>query len=226
MRRFSAASKPKEIIGIDLGTTNSCVAVMEGKSYRVIENSEGARTTPSVVAFTAEKQMLVGAPAKRQAVQNPENTFFATKRLIGRRYDDPMTKKDMKMVPYKIVEGPNGTIPRGKLIFPAPLRFCVRRYAQWARSSFSWCFTFFFVYVHCRLLAAGDAWVESRGTKYSPSQIGAFVLQKMKSSAEDYLGQTVRSRLLVQEFAELVVLLHVFIGFHPSASFFAHTMTV
>jgi molecular chaperone DnaK len=133
-----------EIIGIDLGTTNSCVAVMEGKNVRVIENSEGSRTTPSVVAFTEDGERLVGTPAKRQAVQNPENTVFASKRLIGRRFDDPVTKKDMTMVPYKIING-----------------------------------------------KGGDAWVEVRGEKYSPSQIGAFVLTKMKETAEAYLGGTV-----------------------------------
>eukprot|EP00954_Amorphochlora_amoebiformis_P026880 1381974-Amorphochlora_amoeboformis.AAC.1 len=131
-----------EIIGIDLGTTNSCVAVMEGKNVRVIENSEGARTTPSFVAFT-EDSMLVGTPAKRQAVQNPENTVFASKRLIGRRFDDPMTKKDMELMPFKIVN------------------------------------------------KSGDAWIEARGKQYSPSQIGGFVLTKMKETAEDYLGKKV-----------------------------------
>src|SRR5271168_5009654 len=112
-----------KVIGIDLGTTNSCVAVMEGKASRVIENAEGARTTPSIVAITESGERLVGQPAKRQAVQNPECTFFATKRLIGRRYDDPMVQKDIKMVPYKIMRAPNG-----------------------------------------------DAWVECRGDRYSPSQ--------------------------------------------------------
>jgi len=135
-RNFSS-----EIIGIDLGTTNSCVAVMEGKTARVIENAEGARTTPSVVAFAEDGERLVGTPAKRQAVQNPENTVFAAKRLIGRRFDDPMTQKDKDMVPYKIVNG-----------------------------------------------KGGDAWVEVRGEKYSPSQIGAFVLTKMKETADAYLG--------------------------------------
>jgi len=138
-----------DVVGIDLGTTNSCVAVMEGKTYRVIENSEGSRTTPSVVAFTEEGERLVGTPAKRQAVQNPENTIFAAKRLIGRRFDDPITKKDMNMVPYKIVPG------RG-----------------------------------------GDAWIECRGEKYSPSQIGAFVLMKMKETAEAYLGRTVQEAVI------------------------------
>lgn len=97
-----------KVIGIDLGTTNSCVAVMDGKSAKVIENAEGVRTTPSMVAFTKDSEKLVGQPAKRQSVTNPQNTFFAIKRLIGRRFDDPLTKKDMETVPYKIVEGPNG----------------------------------------------------------------------------------------------------------------------
>ena len=133
-----------KVIGIDLGTTNSCVAVMEGTTPKVIENAEGARTTPSMVAFTEDGERLVGQPAKRQAVTNPENTFFAIKRLIGRTFDDPMTKKDMDLVPYQIVKADNG-----------------------------------------------DAWVESRGTKYSPSQISAFILQKMKETAEDYTGAAV-----------------------------------
>ena len=134
-----------DIIGIDLGTTNSCVAIMEGKSVRVIENSEGARTTPSVVAFTDDGQRIVGAPAKRQAVTNSQSTFFASKRLIGRRFDDPVTTKDAAMVPYKIVRGPNG-----------------------------------------------DAWLADKsGKEYSPSQIGAFVLVKMKETAEAYLGRGV-----------------------------------
>jgi len=133
-----------EIIGIDLGTTNSCVAVMEGKAPRVIENAEGSRTTPSVVAFTAEGERLVGQPAKRQAIQNPENTLFATKRLIGRRFNDPLVQKDQEHVPYTICQGPNG-----------------------------------------------DAWVQAAGEKYSPSQVGAFVLSKMKETAEGHLGGTV-----------------------------------
>jgi molecular chaperone DnaK len=133
-----------DVIGIDLGTTNSCVAIMEGTSVKVIENSEGMRTTPSVVAFTADGQRLVGVPAKRQAVTNPENTLFATKRLIGRRYDDPATQKDKQNLPYRIVRGPNG-----------------------------------------------DAWVEALGKQYSPSQIGAFVLTKMKETADAYLGRNV-----------------------------------
>src|SRR6476469_2221454 len=133
-----------KVIGIDLGTTNSCVAVIEGKNPKVIENAEGARTTPSIVAFTADGETLVGQPAKRQAVTNPENTFFAIKRLIGRRFDDPMVAKDKKLVPYKIVKAPNG-----------------------------------------------DAWVEADGQTYSPSQVSAFILQKMKETAEAHLGQKV-----------------------------------
>ena len=138
-----------KVIGIDLGTTNSCVAVMEGKTPKVIENAEGARTTPSVVAFTADGERIVGQPAKRQAVTNPENTFFAIKRLIGRNFDDPMVKKDIGMVPYRIMKGTNG-----------------------------------------------DAWVESRGEKYAPSQISAFILQKMKETAEAYLGETVTQAVI------------------------------
>jgi len=132
------------IVGIDLGTTNSCVAVMEGSSPKVIENSEGMRTTPSIVAFTTDGQRLVGIPAKRQAVTNPENTVFATKRLIGRRFNEDATQKDIKNLPYKIIKGTNG-----------------------------------------------DAWVEAAGEKYSPSQIGAFVLEKMKETAGSYLGGSV-----------------------------------
>ena len=138
-----------KVIGIDLGTTNSCVAVMEGRNPKVIENAEGVRTTPSIVAFNADGERLVGLPAKRQAVTNPENTFFAIKRLIGRRYDDPMVEKDKKLVPYQIVNGDNG-----------------------------------------------DAWVESRGKKYSPSQISAFILQKMKETAEAYLGEKVEQAVI------------------------------
>ncbi|RTL92810.1 molecular chaperone DnaK [Ancylobacter aquaticus] len=133
-----------KVIGIDLGTTNSCVAVMEGTTPKVIENAEGARTTPSIVAFTEDGERLVGQPAKRQAVTNPERTFFAVKRLVGRRYEDPMVEKDKKLVPYQIVRGDNG-----------------------------------------------DAWLESDGKKYSPSQISAFTLQKMKETAEAYLGAKV-----------------------------------
>jgi molecular chaperone DnaK len=138
-----------KVIGIDLGTTNSCVAVMEGGKPKVIENSEGARTTPSVVAFTKDGERLIGQPAKRQAVTNPDNTIFAVKRLIGRRFDDPMTKKDMELVPYKITKGPNG-----------------------------------------------DAWVQAGGKDYSPSQISAFILQKMKETAEAYLGETVTQAVI------------------------------
>jgi len=138
-----------KVIGIDLGTTNSCVAVMEGSKPRVIENAEGMRTTPSQVAFTEDGERLVGQPAKRQAVTNPDNTLFAIKRLIGRRFDDPMTKKDIDMVPYKIVKASNG-----------------------------------------------DAWVESRGKEYSPSQISAFILQKMKETAEKFLGETVTQAVI------------------------------
>src|ERR1700760_1138356 len=138
-----------KVIGIDLGTTNSCVAVMEGKAARVIENAEGARTTPSQVAFAESGERLVGQPAKRQAVTNPEATLFAIKRLIGRRNDDPMVEKDRKLVPYKIVKGDNG-----------------------------------------------DAWVEARGEKYSPSQVSAFILQKMKETAESYLGEKVSEAVI------------------------------
>lgn len=138
-----------KVIGIDLGTTNSCVAVMEGTQAKVIENAEGARTTPSMVAFTQGGERLVGQPAKRQAVTNPDNTLFAIKRLIGRRYDDPVTKKDAALVPYKIVSGGNG-----------------------------------------------DAWVESHGEKYSPSQVSAFILQKMKETAEAYLGEKVTQAVI------------------------------
>lgn len=138
-----------KVIGIDLGTTNSCVAVMDGKDPRVIENAEGARTTPSMVAFTDSGERLVGQAAKRQAVTNPENTLFAIKRLIGRRFDDPMTKKDMGLVPYKIISGDNG-----------------------------------------------DAWVNSHGKNYSPSQVSAFILQKMKETAENYLGEKVTQAVI------------------------------
>ncbi len=138
-----------KVIGIDLGTTNSCVAVMDGKTPKVIENAEGMRTTPSMVAFTDDGEVIVGLPAKRQGVTNPENTFFAIKRLIGRRYEDPMVEKDKKLVPYKIVKGDNG-----------------------------------------------DAWVESHGKKYSPSQISAFILQKMKETAEAHLGHKVEQAVI------------------------------
>jgi len=138
-----------KVIGIDLGTTNSCVAVMEGSTPKVIENAEGARTTPSIVAFTEDGERLTGQPAKRQAVTNPEKTFFAIKRLIGRSFADPMTQKDVGLVPYKIVKANNG-----------------------------------------------DAWVEAGGKQYSPSQISAFILQKMKETAEANLGQTVTQAVI------------------------------
>ncbi len=138
-----------KVIGIDLGTTNSCVAVMDGKTPKVIENAEGARTTPSMVAFTEDGERLVGQPAKRQAVTNPENTLFAVKRLIGRRFEDKAVKKDQKLVPFEIVEGDNG-----------------------------------------------DAWVSTRGDKYSPSQISAMILQKMKETAEAYLGEKVEQAVI------------------------------
>nr|GEX72156.1 heat shock 70 kDa protein, mitochondrial [Tanacetum cinerariifolium] len=148
-RPFSSRPLGNEVIGIDLGTTNSCVSVMEGKSAKVIENAEGARTTPSVVAFNQKGELIVGTPAKRQAVTNPTNTVFGTKRMIGRRFDDSQTQKEMGMVPYKIVKAPNG-----------------------------------------------DAWVEANGQKYSPSQIGAFVLTKMKETAEAYLGKTINKAVI------------------------------
>ncbi len=138
-----------KVIGIDLGTTNSCVAVMDGKDVKVIENAEGVRTTPSMVAFTDAGERLTGLPAKRQAVTNPEHTLFAIKRLIGRRYDDKMVAKDKKLVPYKITKGDNG-----------------------------------------------DAWVEIDDSKYSPSQISAFILQKMKETAESYLGEPVSQAVI------------------------------
>ena len=138
-----------KVIGIDLGTTNSCVAVMDGKEPRVIENSEGSRTTPSVVAFTEDGERLIGQPAKRQAVTNPENTVFAIKRLIGRPHSDKTVEKDKKMVPFEIIKADNG-----------------------------------------------DAWVQSRGEKYAPSQISAFILQKMKETAEDFLGDTVTQAVI------------------------------
>jgi molecular chaperone DnaK len=144
MRMFSKA-KSQHVIGIDLGTTNSCVALMEGGTPKVIENAEGMRTTPSVVAFSKDGERLVGAPAKRQAITNPENTFYATKRLIGRKYNDPNVQKDAKHLSYKVISHANG-----------------------------------------------DAWLQTtKGDKYSPSQIGAFVLTKMKETAEAYLGKPV-----------------------------------
>ncbi|CCQ75676.1 molecular chaperone DnaK [Magnetospira sp. QH-2] len=138
-----------KVIGIDLGTTNSCIALMDGKDAKVIENAEGARTTPSMVAMAEGDERLVGQPAKRQAVTNPENTLFAIKRLIGRRFDDPLTKKDQELVPYSIVKGDNG-----------------------------------------------DAWVAADGKNYSPSQISAFILQKMKETAEAHLGETVTQAVI------------------------------
>ncbi|MCO5555204.1 hypothetical protein L7F22_008747 [Adiantum nelumboides] len=149
LRAFSSKAGGNDIIGIDLGTTNSCVAVMEGKAPRVIENAEGARTTPSVVAFTTKGERLVGIPAKRQAVTNASNTLFGVKRLIGRQFDDPQTQKEMKMVPFNIVRAANG-----------------------------------------------DAWVEAGGQKLSPSQVGAFVLQKMKETAEGFLGRGVTKAVI------------------------------
>jgi molecular chaperone DnaK len=138
-----------KVIGIDLGTTNSCVSIMEGKNIKVIENSEGARTTPSIVGFLANGERTVGASAKRQAVTNPKNTIFGIKRLIGRRFNDPLTKKDQELVPYNIVESGNG-----------------------------------------------DAWVDIKGEKFSPSQISAFILQKMKETAESYLGEKVEKAVI------------------------------
>jgi len=138
-----------KIIGIDLGTTNSCVSIMEGSQPKVLENAEGARTTPSVVAFTEDGEKLVGQPAKRQAVTNPENTIFAVKRLVGRSFEDPTVKKDIAAAPFKIVNSEKG-----------------------------------------------DAWIEARGEKYSPSQISAFILQKMKETAEKYLGQEVTKAVI------------------------------
>ena len=138
-----------KVIGIDLGTTNSCVSIMEGSQPKVLENAEGARTTPSMVSFDENKERLIGQPAKRQAVTNPENTLFAVKRLIGRSFDDPATKEDQGMVPYKIVKGDNG-----------------------------------------------DAFVEAEGDKYYPSQVSAFILQKMKETAEDYLGEKVEQAVI------------------------------
>lgn len=148
-RRLQSTKVQGSVIGIDLGTTNSAVAIMEGKVPKIIENAEGARTTPSVVAFTKDGERLVGIPAKRQAVVNPENTLFATKRLIGRRFEDEEVQRDIKQVPYKIVKHSNG-----------------------------------------------DAWLEARGQTYSPAQIGGFVLNKMKETAEAYLGKTVKNAVV------------------------------
>ncbi|MGH6909731.1 MAG: Hsp70 family protein, partial [Phenylobacterium sp.] len=138
-----------KIIGIDLGTTNSCVAIMDGKTPKVIENAEGARTTPSVVAFLDDGERLVGQPAKRQAVTNPSNTLFAIKRLIGRSFSDPVVEKDRHMVPYDIVKGPTG-----------------------------------------------DAWVRAHDKDYSPQQVSAFILQKMKEAAEQHLGEKVEKAVI------------------------------
>ena len=138
-----------KVIGIDLGTTNSCVSVMDGDTPRVIENAEGARTTPSMVGFAEDKERLVGQPAKRQAVTNPTNTLFAVKRLIGRTFKDPATQADKEAVPYEIIAADNG-----------------------------------------------DAWVEADGEQYSPSQISAFILQKMKETAESYLGEKVEQAVI------------------------------
>ena len=138
------------VIGIDLGTTNSCVSIMDGSQAKVLENAEGARTTPSVVAFIENDEKLVGQPAKRQAVTNAVDTIFASKRLIGRSFEDETVKKDINKVPFKIVKSENG-----------------------------------------------EAWVEGKGKKYSPSQISAFILQKMKETAEKYLGQAVTKQLLL-----------------------------
>ncbi|XP_025093768.1 stress-70 protein, mitochondrial-like [Pomacea canaliculata] len=148
-KRYRSDKVKGHVVGIDLGTTNSCVAVMEGKQPKVLENAEGSRTTPSVVAFTKDGERLVGMPAKRQAVTNAQNTLSATKRLIGRRFDDPEVQKDMKNVSYKIVRASNG-----------------------------------------------DAWVEAQGKVYSPSQVGAFVLMKMKETAENYLGTKVKNAVI------------------------------
>jgi molecular chaperone DnaK len=148
MQGFSS-KKGEAIIGIDLGTTNSCVAMMEGQTPKVIENAEGSRTTPSVIAFTKDGERLVGAAAKRQAITNSENTVFATKRLIGRRFDDKSVQNDAKNMPYKIIKH-----------------------------------------------NSGDAWIEVKGQGYSPSQMGAFVLMKMKETAESYVGKNV-SRAVV-----------------------------
>ena len=138
-----------KVIGIDLGTTNSCVAIMDGTQAKVLENAEGARTTPSVVAFTDGDEKLIGQPAKRQAVTNPENTIFAVKRLVGRNFSDATVKKDLETAPFKIINSEKG-----------------------------------------------DAWIEAKGQKYSPSQISAFILQKMKETAEKYLGQEVSKAVI------------------------------
>ena len=148
-RALSAGAPKGEVIGIDLGTTNSCVAVMVGSSPRVIENAEGTRTTPSVVAFLPDGERIVGMPAKRQAVTNPENTLYGTKRLIGRTFADPQIKNIQSMVPFEIVAGPNG-----------------------------------------------DAFVQAEGEKYSPAQVGSMVLNKMKETAEAFLGNDVKDAVI------------------------------
>jgi len=165
-----------KVIGIDLGTTNSCVAVMDGKNPKVIENSEGGRTTPSIVAFTADGERLVGQPAKRQAVTNPQRTVFAVKRLIGRRFEDPTVKEDQKLVPYKIERADNG-----------------------------------------------DAWVDIDGKTYSPSQISAFILQKMKETAESYLGETV-SQAVIKDAGKIAGLEVLRIINEPTAAALAYGM--
>lgn len=148
--RLSSSKVTGHVIGVDLGTTNSCLSVMDGKTPRVIENSEGTRTTPSIVAFTKENDLLVGVPAKRQAIVNPHNTFYATKRLIGRKFDDPVIQEMIKTSAFKIVRHTNG-----------------------------------------------DAWVQdSNGKKYSPSQIGGYVLSKLKETAESFLGTTVKNSVI------------------------------
>merc|ERR1711931_346321 len=145
----SYATVQGHVIGVDLGTTNSCVSVMEGSTPKVIENSEGTRTTPSVIAFTGDGERLAGAPARRQAVTNPTNTIYASKRYIGRRFDDKEVQQDIKSVPYKIVRASNG-----------------------------------------------DAWFEAQGKVYSPSQLGAFTLMKMKETAESYLGSSISNAVV------------------------------
>ena len=159
------------VIGIDLGTTNSCVAIMEGKQAKVLENAEGQRTTPSVVAFLEKEEKLVGQPAKRQAVTNAEDTIFATKRLIGRTFEDPSVKKDIERAPFKIVKSDKN-----------------------------------------------DAWIEAKGKKYSPSQISAFVLQKMKETAEKYLGQEVTKAVITVPAYFNTVFNIVQISFHSFTS--------
>lgn len=149
-RRWASTKVQGHVIGIDLGTTNSCLSIMDGKTPRVIENAEGTRTTPSVVAFSKDGDLVVGVPAKRQAVVNPENTFFATKRLIGRKFNDPAIQEMIKTAPFKIVKHTNG-----------------------------------------------DAWVQdTNGKKYSPSQMGGYVLSKLKDTAESFLGTNVKNAVI------------------------------